>query len=90
MKNTSVATVRTTTQSFWVAIVALVVSKVFGWEINLSDPLVIAAIPVVTVLVYRVSILLQRVDLLAWLLFGIARNPQYAPEVKTPIDNGNV
>lgn len=79
MKNVTVATARTGVNSAWLALIGYLLVRYTKINIQWDDPLVIAALPVANVAWYRISVLLARIDIFAWLLFGIDRTPKYVP-----------
>lgn len=88
LQDVTVATVRTGVNSFWLVLIVYLVQRIFDFTIDVTDPLIVLGSPVAVIAWYRISVLLQRVDVLAWLLFGIARSPQYRPTVRTPSNEG--
>lgn len=81
MKSKNVATVRTTVNSTALLILASVGSHLFGWNVDLSDPVVVAALAVVTPIFYRASRwACDKWPTLGYILFGKSATPEYATD----------
>lgn len=71
MGNKQIATVRTTVNSTALALVAMLLSRLFGVTIDLTDPLIVAAVAVVTPIFYRLSLWAsEKWPVLGYVLFG--------------------
>ena len=99
MNDKNTATIRTTVNSAWVSAVAVLLTNLFGWEIDLNDPVVILVLPAVGVVVYRISVVLsEKIPWIGYILYGVNRSPGYAgppPDVPVvaeppPVDRGDI
>lgn len=83
MKKSSknVATVRTTVNSTLLLVISSVCSRVFGWNVDLSDPVVVLVLAGVTPIFYRASRWAsEKWPTLGYILFGKVATPQYGTD----------
>jgi hypothetical protein len=77
----AVATTRTGVNSTALAVIGWVLTNVFGWTIDVSDPTFIAVVVVAVPAFYRVTTVLTELwPPLGYIFFGVRSTPGYEPE----------
>lgn len=78
MKDTSVASTRTGVNATAFAVVAYVITNIFGWDIDFADPSVILIIGGGATLFHRITTILSELwPPFGYLFFGVRKAPIY-------------
>ena len=80
MNNADTATVRTGVNATALGVISYIVTNIFGWTIDVSDPGFIAAVAIGVPIFYRLTtVLTEKWPPLGYIFFGVRNPPVYTP-----------